>query len=253
MHPDDDSPQTDLVHEAFSSDPDEGIALIDDALARGADFTSGGIQPLHDAASNRQPRILQHLINRGATLAGEWPNNASRYAGGLFGDTALHAAAANGDCECLRILLAADGRAFIDTFDECGWTPLICAIRAGQAAAVQLLLKHGADVNIREERLISNPAIREAVEAGHIGIVQLLLSRGADPTLPGWMMLTAIHKAQLGVPKTAAILELFKNHLALPKDRWQELLLRDKQKPRKPRKTARDRGQPRRNERGRSN
>jgi hypothetical protein len=70
MHPDDDSPQTDLVHGAFSSDPDEGIALIDDALARGADFTSGGIQPLHDAASNRQPRILQHLINRGATFAG---------------------------------------------------------------------------------------------------------------------------------------------------------------------------------------
>jgi ankyrin repeat protein len=232
----DESPQSLLMGGACSDDPDEGIRLIDEAMALGADFVSEGVEPLFYAAVGRRARVLTHLIARGATLAGEWPNNAKPFEDVLRGETALHAAAARGDCECLRILLAADGGAFLNTFSELGWTPLICAVRAGHAAAVQLLIKAGADVNARDETTISNPAIREAVEAGHLGIVQMLLDRGADPTLPGWMMLTAVHKAQLGGTRTAPMLELFRSRLAVSEARWKALLLPEKRGRKRPAK-----------------
>jgi len=57
----------------------------------------------------------------------------------------LHAAAARGETERMRQLLAAGN--FITQPDRDGWTALHWAVHAGQADAVRFLLDHGADPN----------------------------------------------------------------------------------------------------------
>jgi ankyrin repeat protein len=169
---------------------------------------------------------MAHLLARGATLAAEWPNN--RFGDDdLHGRTALHAAAENDDGPMLRLLLAADGRAFLGTFDEVGRTPLMVAVDRGHEATVDLLIKAGSDVNAHDEAQAGDTAIIWAVERGHLGIVRRLLDAGADPTIPGWMGLTAIHRAQRGGDGTKPILELFRERLDLPGDQWGRLLLQE--------------------------
>jgi prolyl 4-hydroxylase len=57
-----------------------------------------------------------------------------------------HTAAALGDMESLQELAATNNRA-LHAKDGNGWQPLHEAVRGGHMEAVQLLVKHGADIN----------------------------------------------------------------------------------------------------------
>lgn len=105
----------------------------------------------------------------------------------------LHFAASDGDVPRVKQLLA-DGAA-LNTFDELGKTPLHYAAEKGHLEVMQLLLAAGADVNAHDERQIGNTPLREVAENCSVEVAKLLVDAGADPTIPGWMGITALHKA----------------------------------------------------------
>ncbi|XP_036387257.1 ankyrin repeat domain-containing protein 61-like [Megalops cyprinoides] len=117
----------------------------------GADVNASdrsGMLPLHMAAGTLDPAMTAALIRCGADV-----NKAAHQSGA----TALHfavtaAAVKNGaplpaDLSCISELLT--GGALPDAQNKAGRTPLHEACQGGQEEVVDLLLEHGADVNIR--------------------------------------------------------------------------------------------------------
>src|ERR1700743_264972 len=107
----------------------------------------------------------------------------------------LHSAAREGRTQVLEFLFRLGGREFIDQFDDLSLTPLAWASREGHLETVKLLLREGADVNDVDVNHIGNTALRETAGEGRVEIARVLLEAGADPHIPGWMQLTAMHKA----------------------------------------------------------
>lgn len=185
-------------------------AGIDAALAQGANFTDEGVEPLYWAASDNRADIVRHLLSRGATIAAEWSTNSRDEPSGNHGDTALHPAAARGDAEILRILLAADGEQFLEKFGmEAGrrLTALGVAAAGGHAEACRVLLEAGADVNANDTSAIGETALSEAVQGGHAEVVRMLLAAGADSLIPGWMGISAMERAQESGGEIRAMVE----------------------------------------------
>lgn len=173
-------------------------AAIDAALAQGANFADEGVEPLYWAASDNRADIVRHLLSRGATIAAEWRTNSRDEPNMCHGDTALHAAAARGDVEVLRMLLGADGKKFLEKFGmQAGWrlTALGVAASAGHRDACRVLLEAGADANANDTSAVGETALSEAVQKGHVEVVDLLLAAGADPRIPGWMGCSALDRA----------------------------------------------------------
>ena len=68
------------------------------------------------------------------------------------------------------------------------------AIFSAAVDGIKLLLKHGADTNIRHYLFESTP-LHEAAENNQIHLAQLLLLHGADPNIMDWFNYTPLHKA----------------------------------------------------------
>lgn len=107
----------------------------------------------------------------------------------------LHRAAADGDQEELRGMLAAGGHA-LDAFDDLGRTPLHCAVESGHYRAAEWLIQQGASVNAHDEATIGETPLSLAVQSDYPEMVELLLAHGADPDITGWMGNTARMRAQ---------------------------------------------------------
>lgn len=88
------------------------------------------------------------------------------------GWTALHYAAAIGDCDIIKLLL--DKSAYIDAESPNKTTPIMMAARTGQRAAVQLLMEAGADVSLKNEQGLS--AADFAIRNEYPDIVKVLQS-----------------------------------------------------------------------------
>ena len=74
--------------------------------------------------------------------------------------------------------------------DETGYPQLILASETGMYQMVEILLKKGADPNIRNEN--GETALIQASENGHYKVVKILLKKGADPNIreeDGWTAL----------------------------------------------------------------
>jgi ankyrin repeat protein len=110
-----------------------------------------------------------------------------------FGRERLHFAAQEGDVEEVKRLLAAGFSP--NGFDDLGKTPLHYATERGHVDVLKLLLASGADVNAHDERVIGNTPLREVADTCSFEVAKILVDAGADPTIPGWMQLTALHKA----------------------------------------------------------
>ena len=119
----------------------------------------------------------------------------------------LHFAAQDGDLELVQRLLN-DG-VEPNVFDELGMTPLHYASERGHLEVMRLLLASGADVNANDERVIGNTPLRQVASDCSLDVAKILVDAGADPTIPGWMQLTALHKAgERKAPEGKRVLEL---------------------------------------------
>jgi len=106
----------------------------------------------------------------------------------------LHDAARSGDVEeCKRLL---DEGLQPNAFDDLSWTPLHYAANGQHLEVMKLLIDSGADVNAHDERVIGNTPLGEVAGNCSFEVAKLLIDSGADPTIPGWMQLTAVHKAR---------------------------------------------------------
>lgn len=86
----------------------------------------------------------------------------------------VHLAAQLGMTPKVRTLLARNPK-LLNKMDSEGWTPLHCAVRAGQVETARFLLDRGADVN-----RIGDDGLTPLHVAVSVGTARLLVERGAD-------------------------------------------------------------------------
>ncbi len=106
----------------------------------------------------------------------------------------LHEAAASGDAERVRPLLAAEP-AGISRLSHDGWTALHLAAHFGHVTIVELLLAAGADVHARSGNRLANTALHAAAAGGHTDVIATLLRHGADVNARQHGGFTALHAA----------------------------------------------------------
>lgn len=106
----------------------------------------------------------------------------------------LHRAAQDGNLdEVIRLI----GEGFaVNQFDDLSRTPLHCAVEGEHYRVAKWLLENGAEVNANEEGKIGETALSLAAQGDYPELVELLLMHGANPDIPGWMSITARHRAQ---------------------------------------------------------
>ena len=105
----------------------------------------------------------------------------------------LHNAAEEGNLNEVKQLIQEGYQ--VNDFDELGMTPLHYAAENGHVEVMKYLLKSGANVNAHDEGRAGNTPLGEVAGNCSYEIAKILIDAGADPTIPGWMQLTALHKA----------------------------------------------------------
>jgi ankyrin repeat protein len=121
----------------------------------------------------------------------------------------LHRAAEVGDIALVEDLLK---RKYpVNRFDSLAMTPLHYAVRGEHFAVVDRLIRAGANVNAHDERQIGNTPLSDNAESCSYEMARRLIDAGADPTIPGWMMLTALDRGERRKrPDGQAVLKLLR-------------------------------------------
>ncbi|XP_078505726.1 ankyrin repeat and SOCS box protein 3 isoform X3 [Lissotriton helveticus] len=129
-----------------------------------------GWMPIHEAAFHNSSKCLRLLLQAAASK--------SYIKSKTFeGETALHLSARQGSVECTKILLQAGADPNEFTNEET--TPLFIAVENKHADIVQLLLKHGANINGSHSCSGWN-ALHQASYEASTEIMKLLLEQGVD-------------------------------------------------------------------------
>jgi ankyrin repeat protein/L-ascorbate metabolism protein UlaG (beta-lactamase superfamily) len=144
--------------------------LADKGYDPNAGLDQHGHIALMAAAYNRDPKVAQALIERGADV--DATNDD--------GITALHRAALFSADEVAALLI--DAGAEVDVRDSSGETPLITAAY-GSPKTVALLISRGADPNVIDKNGVT--ALVAGIRSGEKEVVDLLLASGADPEAGG--------------------------------------------------------------------
>src|SRR2546425_4286027 len=113
----------------------------------------------------------------------------------MFQREQMHDAAQCGDLVRVRELL--NHGYPVNRFDSLGRTPLHYAAAGEHFDVVLLLLSSGADVNARDEQVIGNTPLADIVDHCSVAMARQLIEAGADPSIPGWMKLTALDRAEM--------------------------------------------------------
>ena len=185
------------LHEAASQNALRTAELL---LKHGADVNAqdneAGVTPLHCAAVGGKHEMTKLLLKHGADVNAR-DNEA--------GTTPLHVAAHSNSCRVADILIQhgakVDAKMFrgkrpsflrrlvkplishgadLNTKSARGWTPLHAAVTGGAYEAAGLLLKHGADVNARDNETGMTPLHVAALEDDRHQVAELLLDCGAS-------------------------------------------------------------------------
>jgi len=109
-------------------------------------------------------------------------------------DKELFKAVKEGDTAKLERLLK-EG-ADVNVKDDYGRTPLHVAAEKGEVEIVKLLLEKGADVNVKNNN--GQTPLHYAASGGYTEIVKLLLERGADVNVKNKNVSTPLHDAAFG-------------------------------------------------------
>uniref|UniRef100_A0A8C7FXS3 Ankyrin repeat domain 52a n=1 Tax=Oncorhynchus kisutch TaxID=8019 RepID=A0A8C7FXS3_ONCKI len=198
-----------------------------------------GRTPLHYAASHRYTDILASLL-RAATRSdpldslldheeytpSHWAayqghegclevllehKTCSSQEGNRF--TPLHCALMNGRSGAAEMLLESAGVQMVNTRDTKGRTPLHAAACAEDVSGLQLVLRHGAEINAVDHT--GRSALMVAADNGQSGTVAILLQRAkADLTLLDDNGNTALHLACSKAHEMCALLILGEIHNA---------------------------------------
>jgi ankyrin repeat protein len=191
-----DGPDTiaDLFKAIETGDLDKVRELLDVNPRLAGARNRDGMSALRWSAYVREPRISDLLLARGPK-----PDAFEAAALGLVdrleelvsadrdvvsrlssdGWTALHLAAHFGRLEAMRVLLSAGASHRAISKNSNANQPLQAAAAGGQAAAVALLLKAGADPDARSHGGFT--ALHIAAQNGNVEMVDALLEAGADP------------------------------------------------------------------------
>ena len=105
----------------------------------------------------------------------------------------MHFAAAEGDLTRVKELVAKGHQ--LNTFDDLDWTPLHHAAKGNHVELVRYLIHSGADVNAHDEQKIGNTVLNQVAANCSLEMARILVEAGADPTIPGWMLLSALDKS----------------------------------------------------------
>jgi ankyrin repeat protein len=131
--------QPDLFEAAILGDVARVRALVAKDRARLGAQGPDGACPLHLAAHFGRLDALRVMLNLGAPVDG--------YSGGVFGNTALHAAAAGAQVHAVDALLAAGAKP--DLPDKNGYSPAHVAAANGSVPILKALAAKGADLRAR--------------------------------------------------------------------------------------------------------
>jgi ankyrin repeat protein len=127
--------------------------------------------PLVEAAMEGKFETVESMVT----------NHADINAHGVWGRTALHFAADNGDAKMVGFLLK--HKADVNARDQNGLTPIIQAIR--NIEVIKLLLAYGADINAHGGvNTIYSQALENPRNIG-AGVLPFLLTNGLDVTVSG--------------------------------------------------------------------
>jgi ankyrin repeat protein len=144
-------------------------------LEKGANIDTtckGDYTPLHLAAWNGHDEIVDLLLQRGADV------NAK-----VAGASALWMAASKGYTPIVRALIS--NGADINARDNGGYAPLHESAGGGHRQVVEILVEHGAQINVKSADEKGWTPLHFAVLRGSAETVKLLLSQGADPNVKG--------------------------------------------------------------------
>jgi ankyrin repeat protein len=122
------------------------------------------------------------------------------------GWTPLHAAAFGGNAAAAEVLLKAGAEINARAKNKFENTPLQVSLLTQSREVARLLIKHGADVNDQQAEGIT--ALHEAAQSGDLEMIRVLLAAGADPHLRSGQFGTARELAlKAGHDKAAQLLE----------------------------------------------
>ncbi|KAL9587202.1 MAG: hypothetical protein Q9203_003589 [Teloschistes exilis] len=152
-----------------------------------AGFSARGFTPLMLAAYNTREEILMMLL-RIPSLDVNMPIADYHHF------TALTLAACVNNVTAVREILAHPD---CDVNKRGSWrTPISTAASSGWLSVVEILLDHGADLEIQDgPHSADGTSLNRAIENGHAGVVKFLLGRGASPQVVDPYNRTIIHSA----------------------------------------------------------
>lgn len=134
-------------------------------------YRIGSNPPIVEAAQLGKVEVVGLLVT----------NKANINAHGVWGKTALHFAADNGDAKMVEFLLK--HKADVNSVDEHGFTPIVQSIKSVEV--LKLLLAHGADINAHGgKNTLYSQAIGNPQSVGP-GVVDFILTNGVDVTVSG--------------------------------------------------------------------
>ncbi|XP_063985530.1 transient receptor potential channel pyrexia-like [Diachasmimorpha longicaudata] len=160
--------------------------IVEELMKKGAspnafDCSKKKMTPMHYAAEKNHVRILELLIKNNGDVNKGYPKN-----------TPLCCAVKNNSYDCVELLLESGASPNItEVFTE---TPIHIAASLGSVRNVQLLLKHGANVQLRHGSEKSTP-LHLAAEIGSWECCKLLLQAGAPINAQNTRNKTAMHLA----------------------------------------------------------